>query len=193
MIGQQRHLHVLDDAHRGIALGHLKSAADAKPPDPPRRQAGDLILAEKDAADIGPELSIEQIEAGRFAGAIGSDKRYELALRHREADVRDGCDAAEGFTQMLYAEQRAHRPTAISAPSGERPNRAATKPAMPCGKARTSRTIMTPRKRRQRSVAREISSCSPTKAMAPMTGPLTVCTPPSRTISRPSIEREIEI
>jgi len=71
--------------------------------------------------------------------------------------------------------------------------RAARKPAIPCGKARTRAMITTPRKRRQRSVARAISSCSPTKASAPTTGPLTVCTPPSNTISSPSIDREIEI
>ncbi len=95
MVRKQRHLDVLDDAHRGIALRHLERPSDAEPPDPPRRQQGDVIGAEKNPSGVGADLAVEDVETGRLAGPVRTNQGEEFARSQVETDIDHGGDAAK--------------------------------------------------------------------------------------------------
>jgi hypothetical protein len=57
------------------------------------------------------------------------------------------------------------------------------------GKASTSSRITAPIAARQYATSRDTASSSQVKSAAPHTGPVTVCTPPRRTITSASTER----
>ena len=141
VVRQQRHLHVLDHGHGIERRGDLEGAADAEPIDLARAHAGDLDVAEFDAADIGLRLAVEHVEAGRLAGAVGADEREHLAFVETERHAAHGMHAAVGFHQVANDEQ-AHGASSARAARVSR-NRS-NRPMIPPGKATTSATITAP-------------------------------------------------
>src|SRR5690606_27082882 len=191
MMREQRHLDVLAHRHRTEGRGDLEGAPDTEPPDPSWRHADRIPAQNADGADIGRQLAHQHVEAGRLAGPVRPDQRDDLAGRHFQADVVDRDDAAEGPAQAGHLEQRlparhAHRPSSTGI------RRARIAPAMPAGNSRTSSRMTPPSKARQYWVSRASESCSQVKAAAPTIGPVTACTPPSRTITSASTERPID-
>src|SRR5262249_44480969 len=184
--GEECGLHVFDRRHRAERRRDLEGAAHTEPKNRTRRKAGDVTAGEADLAGIGPELPVDDVEAGRFAGAVRADQCQELAFLDREAHVVDGAQGPEGLRQGGNSEH-AHRRHRHEAPSFARP------PTMPAGNASTSRRMIPPSSACQYSVWRMMVSCSSANTEAPTIGPLSVCMPPSRTITRPLIERETSI
>src|SRR5690606_22372165 len=122
---------------------------------------------------------IQHVEAGRLAGAVRADESHQLSWGNGKRHIAYRLDAPIGFAQVARFE--AHRRI-----------RNLRKPAMPCGNAMTSISTAMPTAARQYATSRASSSCSQVKSAAPHTGPVTVCNPPSRTITRPSTERPME-
>ena len=83
----QRHLHVLTHGHRRERRGDLEGSADAGTGDRAGRQAVDAPPEQRYAARVRRELAIDEIEAGRLAGAIGPDHRDDLTRSDGEGDI----------------------------------------------------------------------------------------------------------
>src|SRR5690606_35665192 len=144
-----------------------------------------------DGAGVGRELAHQHVEAGRLACPVRPDQRDDLAGRDAEADVVDRDDSAEGLAQAGHLEHRRTAGRDHRSPSaGIR--RARIAPAMPAGKSSTSSRMIPPSRARQYWVSRARESCCQVKATAPTIGPVTACTPPSRTITSASTERPID-
>src|SRR5262249_32129628 len=135
----------------------------------------DAAAGQGDVAAIGHELPVDHVEAGRLAGAVGTDQRQELAVAQLKADVLDGVHAAECLGQVAHGED-AHADF-LRAES-----------RLPS--ATTGSRIRGRPKRRQNAVWRMMLSCSPVKTAAPTIGPVKVWMPPSSTMTMASIERD---
>ena len=98
---------------------------------------GRMTEVTADAAGIGPDLAVQAVEAGGLAGAVRADQREKLARPEREAHIVHRLDAAIGLAQALDLEH-GHQTRALLA------RRAWAKPTMPCGKASTRTTMITP-------------------------------------------------
>src|SRR6185437_12765373 len=62
---------------------------------------GDVLAVELDGARGRREESADQVEEGGLAGAVRSDDRAHLALRHVERDVAHRHQIAEPFGDVL--------------------------------------------------------------------------------------------
>jgi hypothetical protein len=162
-VGDQRHLHVLGDGHRAEGGGDLEGAGDAAAADFARRQPGDVAVREADRSAVRLELAVDDVEAGRFAGAVGADQGQKLAARHREAHVIDGANGAEAFAQRGDGE--------LAHEVRRRPASSAKAPARPEGKASTKTRMMPPRSACQYSVCCMTKSCRTANTDAPTIGP----------------------
>src|SRR5262249_31771955 len=70
---------------------------------------GDVAVEELDRATVGRELSGDEIEQRRLAGAVGADDEPALARLYRERHSVGHAQAAEGLVELFYGE-RGHRP-----------------------------------------------------------------------------------
>src|SRR6188472_285725 len=179
----QRHLHVLGDRHRAEGRGDLEGAADAEAPDVARPQPRNALSLKQDFAAVGLALPVDHVEAGRLAGAVRTDHRQEFAGVEIEADVVDGVHPAERL-RKIADRQDAHGAVLRAA------NHLPMAPTMPVGNASTSTRMTAPSSPRQNAVWRMMVSCSTANTDAPTMGPVSVCRPPSSTITMPSIERD---
>src|ERR1700719_1006902 len=179
-VDDERHLHILGDGHRAKGGGNLKRAGDAAAANFTRRQAGDIAAVEPDGAAIGRQLTVDGVEARRFAGAVGTDQRQELTVADRKAHVVDRANGAEALAQMFDRELRhADRRRAVSCTNA---------PTSPEGNAITKTRMMPPSSACQYSVCCMTKSCRMAKTDAPTIGPASVWMPPSSTMTRPSME-----
>src|SRR6185436_5856842 len=160
---QQRHLHVLAGGHGAEGCRHLKGPADPEARHPVRRAADQAGAIEQHLSGVRRELPVQHIEEGRLARTVGPDQGDDLARGHVEPYAGERFHAAVGLGEVPYAENR-HR-------------------------ANTRTRMAAPIPARQYSTLRAIVSCSQVKATAPQTGPVSVCTPPSSTMTNPSTER----
>ena len=69
---------VVEHAHVREQLDVLEGAGDAEPGDRARRQAGDVLAAEADAALAAVDAA-DAVEGAGLAGAVGADQREQLA------------------------------------------------------------------------------------------------------------------
>ncbi len=83
-LGDQRHLHVLDHAHRNEGLRDMEAAAYALAPDLARRQAGQSRSPSKNPARIRPQLAADHVEGGGLPRPVRTDHGQHLAGRERE-------------------------------------------------------------------------------------------------------------
>src|SRR6185503_20763155 len=152
-------------------------------PDVARPQPRNAVSLEQDFAAVRFALPIDHVEAGRFAGAVWADHRQEFARVEIEADVIDGVHSAERL-RKIPDRQDIHGAVLRAA------NHLPMAPIMPAGNASTSTRMTAPSNPRQNAVWRMMVSCSTANTEAPTIGPVSVCRPPSRTITIPSIERD---
>ena len=153
-VGIERHLHIFAHAERGEGGGDLEGPADAQPPYGARPQAHDIAAGQPHDAGIGHELTVQHVEAGAFAGAVGPDQGQHLARRDGEGDVGHRLDAAEGLVQSFDLEDG----VAHARASFQRRNSAFRPPTSPCGKSSTISRMMPPMTARQNSVCRATAS-----------------------------------
>src|ERR1700712_1314832 len=144
------------------------------------------MAVEHDGAGVWPELAVDHVEAGGLAGAVRPQQRQQLAGGQVKRDIGYRGHAAVGLLQISYLEQAHHCTSSLS-------KRLRMKPTMPCGKVSTSSRMMPPNSARQYSVSRASRPCSQVKTTPPTSGPVSVCTPPSSTMTRPSTERPTEM
>ena len=82
----------------------LQSARDAETADLMRLEAVDVASCEEHAAVVGGEKPADQVEQGRFTGAVRADDRVQPPRRQRQADVVHGDQAAEALGESLHAQ-----------------------------------------------------------------------------------------
>jgi len=69
-----------------------------------RLEAVDVASCEEHAAVVGGEKPADQVEQGRFTGAVRADDRVQPPRRQRQADVVHGDQAAEALGEPLHAQ-----------------------------------------------------------------------------------------
>src|SRR3974390_3175148 len=153
MVAGKRQLHVLGHRHGAKGRRDLKRAADAEPPDLARRQPDDAMAGKADVPVVGSQLPVDDVEAGRLAGAVGADQRKELPFADIEADIGERAHAAECLAQAAHRED-AHAGFLRAW------SRLANVPTMPPGNSSTRTRITTPSNPRQKEVWRMMLSWS---------------------------------
>src|SRR5262249_59739009 len=86
---------VLERRHLLEERGELKRPDETAGGDLVRPKPGDVLAVEDDRAGGGPQEAAQEIEAGRLAGAVGSDEADDLAFLDGEVDVVARGQAAE--------------------------------------------------------------------------------------------------
>ena len=89
--------------HQGNALGH----------DAIRREGGDVLRLEVDAARGGLYQSGNGPQGGGLARAVGTDEGDDFPLRHLKGDVLDGFDAAVIDPQAVNLQHRLPPPNTL--------------------------------------------------------------------------------
>src|SRR5262249_55541266 len=123
-----------------------------EPPNVAGLEADDAVVGESHLAAVGQKLAVDDVEAGRLAGAVGADQRQELALADVEADIGDRAHAAERLAEVAHGED-AH---GCALPAARH---LASAPTIPPGKTSTSSRITRPNRPRQNWVWRSSASC----------------------------------
>ncbi len=67
---------------------------------------GDVVVAEKNAAGIGPQHAGHQIDQRGLAGAVGADQRVAHAGRQLDGDIGGDDQRAEALVQAARGERR---------------------------------------------------------------------------------------
>src|SRR5690606_19058812 len=162
-----------------------------------RRLAGHPLAAEPDVPGRRRTHAGDQVEGGRFAGAVGADQPFHLAGADLEGDVGDGHEAAEAAGDRVETQKRLRCRLAHDAPPSTSfglfsifssgfftPNQArrSSKPERPCGrnsrKSRMNRPYTT-----VSSSPKRVNTCGRiTTITEPTIGPKRVPRPPTTTI-----------
>ena len=104
---QERRLHILEDGELREDVGALKRAAHAHAADAVRRHAGDVAPVEQHPPRGGLQVPGDEVEEGRFAGAIGSDDRRDLARLDSEATSATALKPAKDLLRPRTSSTRA--------------------------------------------------------------------------------------
>jgi len=80
---------------------HLEGTADPAPHDLQARQAHEIGAAEQHAPGVGADVTRNQVEERRLAGAVGADDRGQRTLGEVERNVAHRHDAAKRLGQAL--------------------------------------------------------------------------------------------
>ena len=83
---------VFPDRHFGEDVGDLERARQPAPVDLERPQAGDDVAVQPDLAGGRLDVTADQVEGRRLAGAVRADDRMALALRDAQIEVADDAD-----------------------------------------------------------------------------------------------------
>src|SRR5262245_25621674 len=102
------HRAVLEHRHGCKRLDDLVSAGDAAASDAIGRFAGDVLSFEENPALIRGIDTVNDIEHGRFAGAVRTNKPEDLAVCDREAEIMNRVDSAEALVDARDLEQCGH-------------------------------------------------------------------------------------
>ena len=98
---------VLEHGHVVEQLQVLERAADAEHRDVACGSSAPIVAsAETDGAVVERLIAADEVEQRRLAGAVGADQCGDRARRHREADLVDGAQTAEGARGVRDLEQR---------------------------------------------------------------------------------------
>ena len=97
---------ILLNAQAAEQIGDLERAADACRGDVFRFQARDRFTGERDCSTIGVIEPRQQVERGRFAGAVGTDQGMQRAVLYREIEALHGMDAAEALVEVARHQHR---------------------------------------------------------------------------------------
>ena len=99
-------IEVLRDGHRGHETGLLIDHRDAVSPSQSRAGDMDLLAVETDFAPGRHDRPREDLDQRRFAGAVLSQDRVNLAATQVEVDVLQRGDAAIGLSDASHLEER---------------------------------------------------------------------------------------
>ena len=102
----RREAAVLERAEAEEDVGLLVAAPDAALRNPLRRQPGDVLAEQLDAAGARREVAREHVDQRGLARAVGPDHRVHRAAAALERHARHGRQAAEGAAQALGAQRR---------------------------------------------------------------------------------------
>ena len=100
------HHHIFLDGHPLEGLQHLERAPDAQPVDLIGAQSQDRSPLEVHLAAIGGMEAGEELEHGRFPGAVGADQSQDFSLLHRKRNAVVGDNAAERLCQSFHFKYR---------------------------------------------------------------------------------------
>jgi hypothetical protein len=70
-------------------------------------EPGDVVAPEPNAPAVGPVETGEEVEEGRFPGAVGADEPGDRPLAHLERTAVDRAQAAERLGQIFAARKEA--------------------------------------------------------------------------------------
>src|SRR5690606_38746591 len=177
-------LHVLHHCQGCKSRGNLKGTAHAQSGNLARGQPHQFLIAQTHRTSSGRQLPAHHIEGGGFTCTIGADQGQEFPGLHIKLDTVYGQVAAKRLFKTSYLQQTHDDASGATRRCAQR----LKKPAIPCGKARTSSRITPPNKARQYCVMPRKKSCNKVNTAAPTTGPTKVCKPPSKTMTRPSTD-----
>src|SRR6266849_4623939 len=166
-----------DRLHHGQLRENLDELERAREPVIGKRHrpdAGNALAHEQHLAAARLEQAGQQVDQGRFASAIRTDDRNQLARVHREADVIERLEGPVEFADLPGFQKRAH-----AALRANRRRSSSASPATPAGKAMTMSARTAPRMKRQYCVSDCSWSCSSVKVSAPTIGPKKLEKPPS--------------
>src|SRR3989442_15696999 len=102
-----RERHVFEGGELGINAGDLERARQALARALRRREGGDVLAREADAAGVGTQVAGELADQRGLAGAVGADDSERLAFLHLEIDVVRGAQRAEVLAKAFDLKHRA--------------------------------------------------------------------------------------
>ena len=101
--------HVLEHAHVRERLGDLEGTADPRAAAVLPREAGDVLVVERDPTRVGPIHAGDQIEQRGLAGAVRPDDAQRFSVVQLHAQVVDDLHAAERLHETGGLEDHGHR------------------------------------------------------------------------------------
>ena len=110
---------VLEHGEVGKRLHDLVGAGEAGSRHAVRRMAGDVGAVKNHPPGIRREDAVDQVEHGRFSGAVRPDEAEDLTLADGEAQIAHRLEPAEAHVQAVDLEKRAHSNTCFI--RGQRP------------------------------------------------------------------------
>ncbi len=127
VVREEGGLHVLEDREATEHARDLKG-----PPDPAAahlvgRKPADLVARKIDDPGIVLDVTGDQVEQRRLAGAVWTDDRPHVGTRDRQVDAVDGLHAAEVFLQRPDLEDY------FALAGRDRHGRLSSSPTNPCG------------------------------------------------------------
>src|SRR5439155_395174 len=88
----------------------LEGARQAAPHAGVGPERGDVLLAEHDAAGVGPQQAGDQVDERRLPRTVGADERVAHAWREDEVDVLRHDEGAEFLVQLFGCKNLARPP-----------------------------------------------------------------------------------
>src|SRR5690606_33649002 len=86
-------------AHASERARFLREVAEAQARTPVHGPGRDLLVAQLDAAAVGPDEPDDHVEAGGLARAVRSQQRHDLAARQADVDGIDDLASAVALAQ----------------------------------------------------------------------------------------------
>src|SRR5262249_28572997 len=102
------HSAVLEHRHARERLNDLVGAGDTTASNAVRGFAGDVLPLEYDPTLIRRIDTVDDIEHGRFAGAVGTNQPEDLAVCDREAQIMNRVYSAKALVDIGDFEQCGH-------------------------------------------------------------------------------------
>src|SRR5207245_6586796 len=116
----QRDAHVFQNRQVREHGRDLKRAHEPQAGDVRRTGARDVAALEPDAPARGSEEMRQQIEAGRLAGAVGTDERVDRPAAHPQGHVLDGDEPAKLLGESLGLEDEVVSHLEAAGPAADR-------------------------------------------------------------------------
>ena len=106
---------ILPHGHVGKYVSDLKTAREATPIDLVRPQARNNLAFQKNTAGGRRYIAADQVECGRFSGAVRPDDRMAFALGDGQIQIMDDFDIAKAFLNIAQLDRgRCHAWTPFS-------------------------------------------------------------------------------
>ena len=101
-MGEKGRLHVLQHGELGKDVGALERSPEPHGADLVGGNAGNVAPVDEYASGGRLQVPCDEVEQGRFAGAVWSDDRRDLAFGHGQVDVGHGAETAERLGEAAH-------------------------------------------------------------------------------------------